>query len=73
MGLPVVAFAQKSAAYLHDVRVELRKVSWPSWDDLRKSTGVIIVIVAIVGVIIGLMDLIFSKIMIDFFGRAFGG
>ena len=70
---PVFAFAQRSAVYLHDVRVELRKVSWPTWDDLRKSTGVIIVIVIIVGVIIGIMDLIFSKIMIDFLGRAFGG
>jgi preprotein translocase subunit SecE len=70
---PVLAFAQRSAAYLHDVRVELRKVSWPSWDDLRKSTGVIIVFVTVVGVIIGLMDLLFSKILIDFLGRAFGG
>ncbi len=67
---PAFAYAQRSVAYLHDVRVELRKVSWPTWDDLRKSTGVIIVIV---GVIIGIMDLIFSKIMIDFLGRAFGG
>jgi preprotein translocase subunit SecE len=70
---PAFAYAQRSVAYLHDVRVELRKVSWPTWDDLRKSTGVIIVIVVIVGVIIGIMDLIFSKIMIDFLGRAFGG
>jgi preprotein translocase subunit SecE len=69
---PVLAFAQRSAAYLHDVRVELRKVSWPTWDDLRKSTGVIVVFVVIVGVIIGIMDLIFSKILIDFLGRAFG-
>ena len=69
---PLLAFAQRSAAYIHDVRVELRKVSWPTWDDLRKSTGVIIVIVIIVGVIIGIMDLIFSKIMIDFLGSLFG-
>ena len=70
---PVFAFAQKSAEYLHNVRAEMRKVSWPSWDDLRRSTLVIIVIVFIVGVIIGLMDLFFSKLLIDFLGRAFSG
>lgn len=70
---PVFAFAQRSAAYMHDVRAELRKVSWPTWDDLRKSTVVIIILVVVVGVIIGVMDLVFSKILIDFLGRAFGG
>lgn len=70
---PVFAFAQRSVAYMHEVRVEMRKVSWPSWDDLQKSTGVIIIIVFIVGATIGLMDLIFSKLLIDFLGRAFGG
>jgi len=69
---PAWAFAQKSAAYIRTVRFELGKVSWPTWDDLRKSTVVIIIIVVIVGVIIGLMDLVFSKILIDFLGRAFG-
>jgi preprotein translocase SecE subunit len=70
---PVLAFARRSVAYMHEVRVELRKVSWPSWEDLQKSTVVIIIIVFIVGATIGLMDLIFSKLLIDFLGRAFGG
>jgi preprotein translocase SecE subunit len=51
----------------------MRKVSWPSWEDLRKSTVVIIIIVFIVGAIIGIMDLIFSKLLIDWLGRAFSG
>ncbi len=70
---PVFAFAVKSAAYSRDVRAEMRKVSWPTWDDLRRSTLVIIIIVFIVGMIIGLMDLLFSKLLIDFLGRAFSG
>ena len=70
---PVFAFAQRTAQYLHNVRAEMRKVSWPTWEDLRRSTLVIIVIVFIVGVIIGLMDLLFSKLLIDFLGRAFSG
>jgi preprotein translocase subunit SecE len=55
------------------VRVEIRKVSWPSWDDLRRSTVVIIIIVVLVGAIIGLMDLLFQWILIDVFSRLFGG
>ena len=70
---PVLAFSQRSSAFLRDVRSEMRKVSWPSWEDLRRSTGVITVIVIIIGIVIGLMDWIFSKILIDLFGRIFGG
>jgi preprotein translocase subunit SecE len=70
---PLFAFAQRSTVYMRNVRGEMRKVSWPSWDDLRKSTVVIIVIVFIVGAVIGIMDLVFSKLMIDWLGRAFSG
>jgi preprotein translocase subunit SecE len=70
---PLLAFAVKSSAYIREVRVEVRKVSWPTWDDLRKSTLVIIVIVVIVGAIIGLMDLMFQWVLIDLFSRFFGG
>ena len=69
---PILAFAIKSHAYIGEVRVEVRKVSWPTWEDLRKSTLVIIVIVVIVGAIIGLMDLLFSWVLIDVFSRLFG-
>ena len=69
---PILAFAVKSTAYIREVRVEVRKVSWPTWEDLRKSTMVIIVIVVIVGAIIGLMDLLFQWVLIDVFSRIFG-
>lgn len=69
---PVLAFASRSNAFLKNVRGEVRKVSWPGWEDLRNSTGVITIIVIILGILIGLMDWIFSKFLIDFFGRIFG-
>ncbi len=69
---PLLAFAFKSNAYIREVRVEVRKVSWPTWEDLQRSTLVIIVIVVIVGAIIGLMDLLFSWVLIDVFSRLFG-
>jgi preprotein translocase subunit SecE len=69
---PVFAIAARSRAFILEVRAEVRKVTWPSWDDLRRSTLVITVIVIIIGIIIGVMDWLFSKILIDFFGRVFG-
>lgn len=68
---PLLAFVLKSNAYVREVRVEVRRVSWPTWEDLRKSTLVIIVIVVIVGAIIGLMDLMFQWVLIDAFSRIF--
>lgn len=70
---PVLAFGQRSSAFMRDVRGEMRKVSWPSWEELRRSTLVITVIVIILGILIGLMDWVFSRILIDLFGRVFGG
>ena len=68
----VVSFAQRSAAYVREVRAEVRKVTWPTWIDLRRTTVVIVIFVIVVGIIIGLMDWVASKILIDLFGRIFG-
>jgi len=59
-------------AYLREVRGEVRKVTWPSWDDLRRTTVVIIIVVIILGMVIGIMDFVFSKILIDWLPRLFG-
>jgi len=69
---PVFAFGGRAVGYLREVRAELRKVSWPPLEDLRKSTLVIIAFVLAIGLVIGLMDFVFSKLLIDVLGRAFG-
>ncbi len=68
----VFSFAQKSTVYLREVRAEVQKVTWPTWMDLRRTTGVIIVFVIVLGIIIGLMDWLASRLLIDFLGRLFG-
>ena len=68
----VASLAQRSAAYVREVRAEVRKVTWPTWIDLRRTTVIIVIFVIVVGLIIGLMDWVASKILIDFFGRIFG-
>ncbi len=70
MGL--VAVVQRTNTFMQHVRGEMRKVSWPTWEDLRRSTLVITVFVVILGVIIGVMDSLFSLVLIKWLGQAFG-
>jgi preprotein translocase subunit SecE len=42
--------------FLRAVNVEMRKVTWPTMDELRKATVVIIAFVALLGVVIGVLD-----------------
>jgi len=67
----VVALVQRSAGYLRDVRAEIRKVTWPTWPDLRRTTVIVSIFVIVIGIIIGIMDVISSKLLIDLLGRLF--
>lgn len=42
--------------YFKDVRVEMTKVSWPTREELRESTLIVIVMVFIMMVFIGAID-----------------
>ncbi len=50
---------------------EMKKVTWPDFEQLRNATAVIVVFVLIVAGIIGLMDLVFRQI-VDFIIRTLG-
>ncbi len=67
-----MTLARRSNAFLREVQAEIKKVSWPTTEDLRNSTVTITIIVILLGLLIGLMDWMFSKILIDLFGRIFG-
>jgi preprotein translocase subunit SecE len=53
----VRGWLQTSRQFLHEVRVELSKVTWPSRDDVRATTGIVIVTVFFFGVFLWLVDL----------------
>ena len=54
--------------YLDDVRVELTKVTWPGREELKTSTVVVILFLAILAVVIGMMDLGFQQAFVLLFG-----
>ena len=42
--------------FLHDVRVEMKQVTWPSREDVVSTTGVVIATVAFFGVFLALIE-----------------
>ena len=53
---------QRAAKFLKETMVELRKTSWPSKDELKKSTLLVLGAVGIVAIWIGGLDAIFGLI-----------
>ena len=43
-------------AYVRETSGELRKVTWPTWPEARQLTGLVLLVMVIVGVILGLTD-----------------
>ncbi|UCC13088.1 MAG: preprotein translocase subunit SecE [candidate division WOR-3 bacterium] len=54
---------KKIIEYLKRVYTELRKVTWPTRNELVNSTIVVIIISAIVALIIFILDTIFSSLL----------
>ena len=57
--------------FFRDVRAELRKVTWPTWEELKKATLVIVVFVTILGLVIGLMDATFQFVFVRAVAKLF--
>ena len=59
---------ERIKAYLNDTRSELKKVTWPSRQELRESTQVVIVSTLVVTAFVGVVDQILSRIIKLVFG-----
>lgn len=56
-------FLKRSGRFFKEVRSELKKVTWPTKQELISSTLVVIVSVALVGAFIWIVDSILVKIL----------
>jgi preprotein translocase subunit SecE len=54
---------EKIIQFLKEVKIELRKVVWPTRKDTIASTSVVIVLVIIIAVFLGLVDLGLSRVI----------
>ncbi len=54
---------ERFTAYVLQTREELRKCTWPSWDELKGSTVVVTISIVILGGFTVCVDLIFSMLV----------
>lgn len=52
----------KIGKFFKDLKSEFKKIVWPSWDQTKRSSIVVIVSIIIAGVAIFLLDLGFSEL-----------
>ncbi len=58
-----LALWTKTAQFLREVKIELKKVTWPSRKETMASTVVVIILVMIVSVFLGLVDVGLSSLI----------
>ena len=58
-----LALWTKAAQFLREVKIELKKVTWPSRKETMASTAVVIILVIIVSVFLGLVDVGLSSLI----------
>jgi preprotein translocase subunit SecE len=54
---------EKAKQFLKEVKIELKKVVWPTRKDTIASTSVVLIIVMIIAFFLGLADLGLSRII----------
>jgi len=57
---------QKFADYVQQTKEELRKCSWPSWDELKGSTVLVAVCIILLGCFTVAVDQIFFRLFMLF-------
>jgi preprotein translocase SecE subunit len=53
---------QRLAVYVAETREELKKCAWPSWEELKGSTALIMIMIALLGGFVVVVDLLLTQI-----------
>jgi preprotein translocase subunit SecE len=56
-------YVAQVANYVRETKEELRKCSWPTWDELKGSTMLVILCVLGLGIFTFVVDLIFNAMV----------
>ena len=54
---------EKLKNYLNETRIELKKVTWPTKEELKEATRVVVVATILLTIFIGIIDQILSNII----------
>ena len=55
----------QTRTFLVGVRDEMKKVTWPTRDELVKATRMIVILSIVLGITIGLMDFVLQAILVN--------
>ena len=58
------------AMFVSEVKAEVLKITWPTKDDLKKATIVVMAFVVVVALIIGTMDIVLQWLLVRLPSRA---
>lgn len=56
------SFFTKMKKYFKETKSELKKVTWPSAEQLKQNTAVIVVFIILIGIFLFVFDLGFAKL-----------
>lgn len=56
-------FSSGPVTFLKEVRSELKKVVWPGRNEVIKLTSVVIIVSMVIGIYIGTLDIIITKVI----------
>ena len=58
------ALIKKVKKSFNDIRLELKRVTWPTWPELINYTITVLVVCAVMGTLIYALDMILSRILL---------
>lgn len=64
VGVQRVGVSGRVKSFYHQVRDEMKKVSWPTWEETKAHTYVVMYLLCILGVIVGAYDYIFKYVIL---------
>jgi preprotein translocase subunit SecE len=62
-------FVQQSKLFLRDVKMEMKKVTWPTRKETLAATGLVIVLSVLVAFFLGILDVALAKLVSTVLGR----
>lgn len=59
--MEIAAWPEQTKNYIEEVRAEMKRVTWPSWKQVRATTGVVIAAVFLFAAYFFVVDLVVTR------------
>jgi preprotein translocase subunit SecE len=59
----IKSITEKVIQFFREVRIEIKKISWPQRNETIASTSIVIIIVLVIGLFLGIVDVGLARII----------